>query len=114
MQRHAPIEFPKGDTFSISASLFAQDGVPLNLTGAVIEWALFDASHVVVQTLTTSDIDVGDDPTEGLIEIILSAELSSAIPAGNYIDQLRVTVGSVVTTMWEGAVRVVYSAFPPV
>lgn len=113
MLKHPPKRIVRGDTVRIDGQLFEADGVPMVLRNVdSIEWTLIDENRAVVLSGTLDDIIEVTDATDGHILIKIPPSASQALPVGRYIDQLRVTMYSVVTTMWEGAFNVGYSAFP--
>ena len=113
---HEPFERFAADTWKFEASLHADDGGPLDLTGAEIEWTVREAlSGALVLTLTLGDgITIAGDPAEGEAIILVSPERTAALAAGDYIDTIRVTFASgLVTTQATGAIAVLPNV-PPV
>lgn len=106
---HEPFDFVAADTWKISASLHGEDGAPLDLTDATIEWFLRDAKTGELKlTLTVGDgITVDGDPTEGNCTIIVAAE-DTSVSTGSYYDLIRVTLPSdFVTTQAMGQITVI-------
>ena len=110
-RRHSPFTLIRGDTWEIEGRLSATDGTPLDLSAAEIEWALFTQAGRRLVSLTRDDGIVVTDASAGAILITVSADKSKDIDPGPYPDQLRVTVGGAVSTMWTGGVTVEFSAF---
>jgi hypothetical protein len=110
--RHKEASFPQGDTWVIAGQLFGRDGNPLPLSGGLLlEWALLDDARTVTLRATSADNIAITDPANGLIEITLPPDITTAIAPGAYSDALRATVAGTVATMWNGPIIVEASPF---
>jgi hypothetical protein len=93
---HADIELAAGDSWNISGTVLDLDGSPLDLSAAAIEWILIGPDGLVAASFP----GVAEDVTD--------------LPAGRYVDALRVTtVKNGRQTVWRGCV-LVDTAPPPV
>ena len=112
---HEPFERFAGDTWKFEASLHGDDGGPLDLAGAEIEWTVREAfTGALVLTLTIGDgITIAGEASEGNAIILVTSERTAALAAGNYVDMIRVTLASgLVTTQATGAIAVLPNVPP--
>jgi hypothetical protein len=92
---HDALQFFRGDTWEIEFQCNDSAGVPLDLTGASIEWKLDTMGRVNVQTRTTADrITIADPARAGICVLSLRKDDTTTILAGYYQDQLRVTTAA--------------------
>ena len=110
---HDPIAFDIGDDWFIEIDCTDASGAPLDLTGASLEWTLFNAADPVdaatpLQTLTLGQgvtLD-GTPPTKAIVWLH-HTETTQLIP-GFYRDRFRVTtVAGVVSTQSVGRIEAV-------
>jgi len=95
--------FYAGDDWQINGSLFDENGDPLDVTNATIDWALRDGALSIVNVNITLQVL---DPVNGKIKIFVPSASTTSIVAGEYSDILRVTIGAITDTMWTGAIFV--------
>lgn len=108
--RHKMATFYRGDEWEISGTLFDAEGKPQVLTGAQIEWALYNYAGVVAANASLSDdITVVAEDT-GLIRIVVP-DSKTNLAVGQYQDQLRVTIDGHPKTFWIGMIEVQFSPF---
>lgn len=100
-----------GDDWIFEVSCSNSDGTPIDLTAAAIEYKLATAAGGVVRTLTIGNgITVvppeapATYPTKCIV--LLPHADSALIAPGAYRDQLRVTVGGLVSTQSKGDLTV--------
>jgi len=104
---HPLVSFYAGDEFQIAGSLFDQDGTPIGLTGAAIEWKLATLDRSVVLDYSIGGGIAVTDAANGLILITVSEGDSAKLSPGRYRDQLRVTTSTgVLSTQWVGFIDV--------
>jgi hypothetical protein len=75
-----------GEEWRIVGTLLDREGNPLDLTDAVIGWALLDQGGALVRA--NARIGVLDPPTSGIVNI----ELTAALVPGLYADELQITI----------------------
>lgn len=110
---HAQRTVYAGDQWEIPGKLYDRDRTPLNLTGVDIEWAFTDAvsgSDILTQDNVVIQVT---NATHGEFMITADPQITVDIPAGHYVDTLRVTASAIPReTMWTGAWVVRASSFP--
>lgn len=109
---HSTVRVIQGDTWKIHGTMLDAKGSVLDISGAIIEWKLYNSSNTVslVKTSANSEIQIVDG-ANGKCDIIVSSDVSKNIPVGEYSDRLRVTLAGTVSTMWRGQIEVEYSPF---
>ena len=113
---HRTFEFYVGDTWTMNASLHDRDGNPLDLTDAVVIWRLRDdISNAIVATATIDEGIALVDAVNGAIVITLAASATALLPAGNYLDEIRIIIGDLTETQAIGPIvaKVVNAVQPP-
>jgi hypothetical protein len=107
-QAHKPWKFFAGDTWLMGFTCVDQSGVPYNITQAsALEWKLDDATRAA--NLFTLELGAGvtiTDPLNGGCAAVLSAAQTATLTAGNYTDQLRLTLAGVVMVQSFGVITV--------
>jgi hypothetical protein len=110
---HRVQSFKTGDTWEIQGNLSYADGTPFNLAaGCSILWGIEPAAggSLVIELSLGSGIAVLD-PANGICLITVPPVQSSAIPVGDYVDQLQATDPTgYVSTQWTGPINV-YQGF---
>lgn len=111
--RHRDEEIPRGCTLVIDGTITATDGTPLDLTDAVLEWALAGEASIrpVISLPSASGEILVTDPLKGLCKITVAATAIAALAPGRYQDMLRVKVGQIVSPLWFGTIVVDDSPF---
>jgi hypothetical protein len=107
-EHHEPIEVIAGETWDIPGSLQDANGVPIDLTGAALEWALVDSGGNPVAI--TAEVTV-TDAARGAICIGLSANETAGLDPGYYTDGLRVTLQGGERSTWQGHIQVDVNRF---
>lgn len=88
-----PIVCPQGGTFAVSM-LWEIDGVAVDLTGYQAKLEVkttYSAAAALITAETSTGEIVLDDTTN--IAITIPADVTSAVPAGNYVYDLKVWTG---------------------
>lgn len=112
--KHDSEDVYRGDTWEIQGTLLGADNQPLNLAGAVIEWALLSEDHAkVAEGSTTAGQIVITNPAGGQCMITIPSATTDDVTPGRYLDQLRVTLAGIITTVWSGPIVVKDSPFAP-
>src|ERR1700687_3545927 len=95
---HDPIQFFSGDTWQIEFSCSRSNGLPLDLTGASVEWSLdtYDGG-VNLLTRTVGNGIAITNPTGGKCDLTVADPDTALIAPGFYRDRLRVTTRNGVT-----------------
>jgi hypothetical protein len=108
---HSPLSFDIGDTWLIEFECHDVIGVPLNLSGATIEWRLRDGDGNIILLLTDQTTGITVMPPPDLntpsfqCVVTLTPAQTSIIPAGHYVDRLRITTAQgIVTTQSVGRI----------
>jgi hypothetical protein len=78
----------QGSTFNSVITLTSQNGTPLNLTGYTVKSQFRKSFASSVSHDFAASVF---NPTAGQVRISLSAEASSAVPAGRYLYDIEVT-----------------------
>ncbi len=86
---HDDAKLVAGQDWRIVGELLDRDGKPLDLTNASITWLLLDPSGVPVEA--SAIITVLEPPTNGIVNIELTAATTAALAPGHYTEALRIT-----------------------
>jgi hypothetical protein len=109
---HGPATFYRGNTWEILGELRDADGDPLDLTSAAVEWKVEDSSGATILDLSIGSGIQVTDILGGKIVITVTPTQSTAINAGTYKDELRVTDQTgAIGTQWIGSFSVKDSFF---
>jgi len=84
--------------------------VPINLTGAALQWGLLDANNKEVIASASVQITIVD-ALNGLIEVTVPTGVTATVAVGDYTDALRINA-PFVATMWVGPIIVKPPALP--
>lgn len=104
---HPLVGFYAGDEFQIVGTLFDQDGSPIGLAGAAVEWKLATLDRAVVLDYAIGAGITVVDVANGGVLITVSEQDSAKLAPGRYRDQLRVTTSTgVLSTQWVGFIDV--------
>ncbi|PPQ42185.1 hypothetical protein [Rhodopseudomonas palustris] len=105
-------DMPQGDGWQINGTAKNADGTPMDLTGAVIEWAVVNNKGTTVARASLADYIAVVDAAAGKLVITLPSAFTAAIAAGQHQDYLRVTLpGGAPQTLWRGPFEVTFSPF---
>ena len=88
-EHHEPIEVIAGEPWEIPGTLLDANGSPIDLAGAILEWALVDSGGNPVAIPAEVTIT---DTAVGAICISISANDTAGLDPGYYNDGLRATV----------------------
>jgi len=110
---HDDIELAAGDDWLIAGTMLDQNGNPEDLTGATLEWMLFDPDGNPV--LHDAQFNINVVPQQvGNISINVSSDVTASLEAGRYTDAIRVTqAGGTKSQMWTGNILVACNMFDP-
>lgn len=98
----------QGSTFNLVVVYKDADGQPINLTGyaaALQVRKAFDSAAAVL-SLNTTNSGIAITGAEGKLSIAATATQTAAIPGGDYVYDLEVSSGGVVTRLIQGIVHV--------
>jgi hypothetical protein len=98
----------QGATFALSIVYKDNEGVPINLTGYAAAMQIRDAydSSAAVLSLNTTTGGISIVGAEGKINITATASQTAAIPFGEYVYDLEISLSGVVTRVIKGVVSV--------
>lgn len=106
LTHHDDLEFVAGDDWTIDGVLLDVNGSSLDLTNANFQWTLIDPTGVsVADLLGDTTLSVTQPPTNGQIQILVPAQVTSTLLAGRFHDALRVTI-NYTSSYWSGAILV--------
>lgn len=109
---HQPISRRRGDTWRINGTMLDEYGAPIDLSDAVVEWALVDREWKQVLLLSTASGGiVVTDAAAGRVRITIPKAETAKLAPGRYQDQARVSTGGEADTMWTGEITVGFSPF---
>lgn len=109
IQHHDDVEVDAGDDWVILGNLFQVDGTsPLDLSNATLEWVLIDVDGNDVLNDQSDGVELTklSPATAGHIQISVTDAVTALIPAGGYIDALRVVSSGLTSTVWVGNIAV--------
>jgi hypothetical protein len=104
-----------GDDTELSVSLFQNDGTtPLDLTGAVVNWALASAYDVQLRLIEKSSANPGEvtitDIPGGLVSIFLVPIDTADMGGQPYYHEVEVVQGGTSVTVLVGSVEIATTA----
>ena len=102
-EHHEPIEVIAGEPWEIPGTLLDANGSPIDLAGAILEWALVDSGGNPVAIPAEVTIT---DTAVGAICISISANDTAGLDPGYYNDGLRATVPGGERRIWHGYIQV--------
>ena len=102
-EHHEPIEVIAGEPWEIPGSLLDANGSPIDLTGAMLEWALVDSGGNPVAI--TAEVSI-TDAAAGAIFISVGANDTAGLDPGYYHDGLRITMARGERFTWHGQLLV--------
>lgn len=103
--KHTGLEWFAGDDWQINATLLDDKGVPFNLGGATILWALMTPSGKRV--LDEDDVNITVvDAIAGKCAIHVAAAITSPLSGGAYTDYIRIISGGITSTLSQGPIQV--------
>jgi hypothetical protein len=102
---HPVLEYIAGDDWQVVATLLDENGAPYDLTGAQIKWILFDDAHNHI--VDEAFINIVGDPADGVVSVIVPANVTAPIASGSYSDALRVTIAHSTATLSMGRISVI-------
>lgn len=109
---HQPIRRTRGDTWRINGTMLDEHGAPIDLSDAIVEWALVDRDWKQALVLsTTGGGIVVTDAAAGRVRITIPKVETAKLAPGRYQDQARVSAGDEADTMWTGEIIVGFSPF---
>lgn len=91
-ETHTDFLLYAGSTWAFDAALHDAACNPLDLTGALIAWRLYDSRGTLKLELTRDNGIAVVNETGGLVRITVTAEQSKAIAPGSYRDEIVVTM----------------------
>lgn len=107
---HEQFVFYSGDHWKLELSLHDDQGAALDLTGAQVEWTLYDAATgevVITLTVVPGEISILDPPTDGKAQVIVAPARTSTLAPGAYYDVTRAMLPSgFVSTQAVGTIMV--------
>jgi hypothetical protein len=100
-----------GDDTELSMSLFQNDGTtPLDLTGAVVNWALSSAYNVQFPLVEKSSANPGEvsitDIDGGLVSVFLVPADTATMGGQPYYHEVEVVQGGTTVTVLTGSVTI--------
>ena len=102
-EHHEPLEVIAGEPWDIPGTLLDANRVPIDLTGATLEWVLIDSGGNPVAI--TAEVTV-TEAAAGAICISVVHEATAGLDPGQYNDGLRVTTPGGERRIWHGYIQV--------
>lgn len=103
---HPPVAFDIGDDWFIEFACTYRDGSPLDLTsGALVNWRLIKGE---AEELISLSLGTGIELVEGANNkclVHVPHMMTEVFAPGFYRDQLRVTIGDIITTQSKGRIE---------
>ena len=113
---HSAQTFAAGENWQIEATLWDNDGNPVDLTNVDLKWFLVDQNHRRVIDSEGVRIRVKDRP-RGKCLVTVAAETTAKLTTGAYSDFVRLTLHNgpgttalLRTIAWRGPIKVTSSA----
>lgn len=101
---HDDLELQAGDSWDISLFLKGIDGLPQDLSEAVVNWILVspDGEDITPETVIVTITDAAS----GAISISIPASSTAALVGGRYMDSVRIYQDGKSTTLRVGFIEV--------
>jgi hypothetical protein len=110
---HDDLELVAGDDWTIPGMLTEPDGTPLDLSQCSdIQWIMLGPDGNPCLPPGSATVQIASPPTLGKVLVTVPNLVTKTLPAGRYVDAMRVIMAtSTRATVWTGAIAVDSNAF---